>query len=162
LISKISSIITSFDLEENLEHLIGELKKEHPIFQKLSYRCLKEMLRLCDFFTIRHQNLYTENENSEGCYILLYGHVFLKNKTLGVFTESFIGDTLAEEAILENNFTKKETAQVLEEAGFLEISGAFLDKLQHSPLKEDYQGILSILKKNYKKKKNLRTLNIFS
>ena len=106
MITKISNIISSFDLEENLEHLIGELKKEHPIFQKLSYRCLKEMLRLCDFFTIKNQNLYTENENSEGCYILLYGHVFLKNKTLGVFTESFIGDTFAEEAILENNFTK--------------------------------------------------------
>jgi len=51
---------------------------------------------------------------------------------------------------------------VLEEAGFLELTGAFLDKLQNSPLKEDYQGILSILKRNNKKKKNLRTLNIFS
>jgi hypothetical protein len=57
---------------------------------------------------------------------------------------------------------RKETVQVLEEAGFLEITGAFLNKLENSPLKEDYQGIMSILKKNYKKKKNLRTLNIFS
>ena len=64
------------------------------------------MFKGCNIVTIKNQNLYNENETSEYCYLVLYGQVYLKTKGVGVYTECFAGDTLAEEALIENNFTK--------------------------------------------------------
>jgi len=106
LVSKISSLLSSQDFDENIERLIKELKRENNLFQKISFRCLKEMLKGCNIVTIKNQNLYNENETNEYCYLVLYGQVYLKTKGIGVYTECFAGQTLAEEVLLENNFRK--------------------------------------------------------
>ncbi len=91
---------------ENLEELTKRLKKESSFLQKLSYRCMKEMLKRCSIITISNRNLYKENETNLNSYLILYGRAFLTTVRLGIYTECSAGDFLAEEAVLESNFTR--------------------------------------------------------
>jgi hypothetical protein len=100
------NVTTNEEFESNIDLLVFELKKEHSFFQKLSYRILKEILRCGHIVTIKNQNLYMENDYNEYAYIVLYGKLYLKTKSLGVFADCPTGNTIGEEAILENSFVK--------------------------------------------------------
>lgn len=100
------TVTNNTDFESNIDLLVFELKKEHSFFQKLSYRIMKEILRCGQIVSIKNQNLYVESDYSEYAYIILYGKLYLKTKSLGVFADCSTGNTIGEEAILENHFIK--------------------------------------------------------
>ena len=99
-------VLRSSNMETKIDHLVAELKRDNDLFQKLSYRILKEIMKGCNIITLKNQYLYKENSQGESGYIVLYGQVYLKTRSLGVFAECYIGDSLAEEAIVEQDLQR--------------------------------------------------------
>ena len=52
-------------------------------------------------FVFNNHILYKEGDYHPYMYIILYGKIFLKNKSTGIFSECIAGDTFAEENIID-------------------------------------------------------------
>ena len=100
------ALLESEQKEASIQNFVDEIRIKNSIFIKLSYFSALEFLKNCDIIKIKNQSLYQQNEYNEFTYIVLYGRVFLKNIQVGIFKECIMGETLAEEAIIEHNFTK--------------------------------------------------------
>lgn len=106
LITNCQKGLNDADFEISIQELINEIKKNHPLLSKFSYVALKEIIKGCSIVNIKNQCLYKEKEHNEYAYIIIYGEVYLKSKTLGVFKQCSIGDSVGEEAVIDDIYTK--------------------------------------------------------
>lgn len=106
LLAKCANVENNYDFDIVMENLIQELRKYHAILSKLSYKAVNEIMRTCSIINIKNQELYREKENNEFCYIILSGEVYLKSKVFGVFKRCLVGESVGEEAIIDNHFLK--------------------------------------------------------
>lgn len=106
LIANCAKDLNDADFDIVIKEIIEEIKKYHPVLSKFSHVALKEILKGCTIVNIKNQCLYKEKEHNEFAYIIIYGEVYLKSKALGVFKQCSVGDTIAEEAVIEDLYTK--------------------------------------------------------
>jgi len=168
LCSTIAQMISNFSMMDNtdeaelgINNLVTEFRKCNPFFVKLSHFTGSEIIKNSNIIVIKNQTLYSEHEYNQNSYIILYGAVFLKNKSMGLYKECLIGESLGEESVLEHQFNKGETAKVIEETALIEITNPFLLRLKvllKDSYPSDYMILIGMLKKNMMQKKSLRAI----
>jgi hypothetical protein len=85
-----------------LRDLLGELRVYNNLFAKLSYFTGMDIINFSKMYVYDKVVLYKEGDESNYSFIILYGRVILKTKSLGVFRECLLGETLGEEILMYN------------------------------------------------------------
>jgi len=159
LITNYSNPLGDYEPEMLISRFIEEIKSHHPILSKFSYRALKEIIQGCNILNIKNTEIYREKEHNEYSYVILYGEVFLKSKAFGFFKHCQIGDCVGEEALIDGNYTKQETAQVIDATALIEINQTFIDSFKEvigEGYRGDYTLLLGMMRKSLTSKKGTK------
>jgi hypothetical protein len=106
MLANYSIIRNTPDADIGINTIVTEFRKNNPMLLKLSHFTVSEIIRSCNVLIFKNQTIYQEGEHNRNTYIILYGAVYLKSKMMGLFKQCLIGDSLAEESVLEQRHTK--------------------------------------------------------